>query len=1207
MDRFRTVTGLEESLCRLQKSGKEHIPQDKNIIGNTDYKYIPQKTYLNDDREAILKMAELANKANISFSARIYPSGKAVMTVSQADMARMNAIHEDVKDMRKPMIQNARQASQEIIGNKPYREIQNRQFMISPLTPEKYHKIEPKLLERGAEFSGLIRDSKVMFTTEKEDAPHFQAILRQTICEDQILENLRRMELDEPQIQALSAAIEIASRNNMVNVIENYVSEDYDVTQLGTMNELLVDYLNQSDTGQLLDNIEHLDRLMSVKQEFDLQIAQREEIDLPEPDSVSFRFGDQSKEWFTESDLLADFVQDNPEMSFALANAVISYLDEKQHAEREIEGLNAGWYKKTDFAVTTMIDGQEFTHTGRFDIGDGKGQGGGTLIDHIELFAKNSLNDRILYGDEDSRESLNYLLDSVVPFLKENAELTAEEMIILNRFKDDNPIRTAADVEIAEPITFKLYQLKEDEEYHGIRFESLDRNRLHGNQLNEEDYTLMYEGDLSTYSGKTVEENLEVLFEEFNINKSADFMGHSMSVSDVVVVNDNAYYCDSVGFREYPEFLREKVVEPPEIADFRAKTEENFRFYNFKPVEVENIVKDFVQRVFEENGVDAQIHGAAVTGSRSRGLEKVDSSDVDVVIEIDSDLKEDALFNIIHGEALTLEGYTIDINPIKADETGTLETYLPTAEAYLTEKAQHRKLSDLDIAKQHIADYLDREFGEPAEFSDISRLSLAYAVDEEHNLPIQVYADLKEFRLTFEYDGTIVRDEHYNSLAEMNENALSVLEYNDLVSLSNDEISSVIQAKAVEQLHSDKGIKATDFMSAMGVNVVNMDKPEISKETELPFNIGDEIEFQGKEWQIESINEERGRIMLTRDTGNIVMPVESIETFLSEVVDYVNRHAGIEDLEQVDTAEIRENIGKTENIQDILDTVDSVTATEKEPEPKSNLKTYDVFIYDKESGTDSPMRCQAKNTEEAMKMADEYIERWNLVEAEITDIQLVDPEKELVKDEPVTEKSEETEISDNTPLFDESVIAKAGLGFVSDQELKPFGNAKQEYEQLTLFGEAELVNSSAPEQTVSPIQYGEPIAEVDRFQELHKEIMRGSGFEGGKFRIAEFFENNNPTNKEFADFLRDEYGTGGHTADGNIFMVDHDSKGMQFTVRSTDDSISNETFDFSWTEVAKLTADLIKHDKYLTQNEIDRRNQREAKSEKSADVFVNNT
>ena len=134
IDHFKNVTGLDKSLCRLQKSGKEHIPQDKNIIGNTDYKYIPQKSYISEDRETILKMAELTNKANISFSARIYPSGKGVMTVSQADVSQISAIQDAVKAMRKPTIQNSRQALQEIIGNRPYREIRNRQFMISPLT-----------------------------------------------------------------------------------------------------------------------------------------------------------------------------------------------------------------------------------------------------------------------------------------------------------------------------------------------------------------------------------------------------------------------------------------------------------------------------------------------------------------------------------------------------------------------------------------------------------------------------------------------------------------------------------------------------------------------------------------------------------------------------------------------------------------------------------------------------------------------------------------------------------------------------------------------------------------------------------------------------------------------------------------------------------------------------------------------------------------
>lgn len=104
---------------------------------------------------------------------------------------------------------------------------------------------------------------------------------------------------------------------------------------------------------------------------------------------------------------------------------------------------------------------------------------------------------------------------------------------------------------------------------------------------------------------------------------------------------------DISDIEDFPDFIEEESIvssipEPSAITDFRAKTEENFKFYNFKPLEIENMVKDFVQKVFEENGVNADIHGAAVTGSRSRGLENADS-DIDVVIEVDSDLKEDAL------------------------------------------------------------------------------------------------------------------------------------------------------------------------------------------------------------------------------------------------------------------------------------------------------------------------------------------------------------------------------------------------------------------------------------------------------------------------------------------------------------------------------------------------------------------------------------
>lgn len=352
--------------------------------------------------------------------------------------------------------------------------------------------------------------------------------------------------------------------------------------------------------------------------------------------------------------------------------------------------------------------------------------------------------------------------------------------------------------------------------------EQIDEKRISLKDLDAPDYEgiLLGTSDVYAYDGWQEEMNakgFEIISKaepEIELDKYDVSEIEKLNSKETEVSRQMSLFDDISDIEDFPDFIEEESIvssipEPSAITDFRAKTEENFKFYNFKPLEIENMVKDFVQKVFEENGVNADIHGAAVTGSRSRGLENADS-DIDVVIEVDSDLKEDALFNIIHDEEFKLSGYTIDINPIKADETGTLETYLPRAEAYLTEKAQNNKHTDLDVAKQLITDYLDSEFDEPSDFSDISKISLAYTTDEEHDLPIQVYADLEQFRLIYEYDGNVVRNEQYNSLAEMNKNALSVLDFNDLVSLSDDEILSVIQAKSDEPLHSESEINAPE-------------------------------------------------------------------------------------------------------------------------------------------------------------------------------------------------------------------------------------------------------------------------------------------------------------------------------------------------------------------------------------------------------------
>lgn len=865
--------------------------------------------------------------------------------------------------------------------------------------------------------------------------------------------------------------------------------------------------------------------------EFDSLIAQRDELasfeeiytpendDIPETpeNSVSFHFGDKDKDWFTESDLLYDFVQHNPDMSFALANAVISYLDEKQHSERKIEGLNAGWYKKTDFTVTTMIDGKEFTHSGRFDIGDGKGTGGGTLIDHIELFAKNSLNDLVLYGDDDSQKSLHYLLDSVVPFLKENSELSLAEQTIFDDFKVQNPIRTVDDVEIEKPIMFKLYQMKDGEEYHGIRFESLDRNRLHGNQLNEEDYTLAYEGDLSSYSGKTIEEKLETLYEEFNINKPVDFMGHSMSVSDVVVVNDNAYYCDSVGFREYPEFLREKEAEPPAIADFRAKTEENFKFYNFKPVEVENIVKDFVQRIFEENGITADIHGAAVTGSRSRGLEKADS-DIDVVIEIDSDLREDDLFNILHGEKFEIEGIPVDINPIKADETGTLETYLPNAEKYLAEKAHEKVQKKDEITQETPTEQVPQKL-------DLSPLQqqAAEIAKKYQGLPLQEKID------------TIAQTFGCTS-------------------------GKIVTSPCGGKWHGTSDI-SIEFDNGKSLGISNRMTKE-AKKVSVQNEIIDKKLVQYNPEIVELSKKTAFEILKKREAAdNAVAEAKGLKPYTLLNVEFAEDGDGAGGYMGWYFA----TLAVDDKIFGYLETgLNYEVASGKANETHTREKYFVAGgLADSEADfVFNNVGHSSKIDMYTIPLSAEVLERAKKALAECKQEQ--------------TGKNLQSE-----QLFNEKILAENDLEFVADNPIIGLETTNpNDFVQLDLFGEPQN------------------IPEVNRFEELHKEIMRGTGFEGGKFRIAEFFndphsvEEQNLRRKEFVDFVKNEYGTGGHSAESPIAFVSHDSNGIHFMVDGKNGGISDENFDFSWKTVADCISGLIRKDQYITQEEIDRRNDR---------------
>lgn len=84
---------------------------------------------------------------------------------------------------------------------------------------------------------------------------------------------------------------------------------------------------------------------------------------------------------------------------------------------------------------------------------------------------------------------------------------------------------------------------------------------------------------------------------------------------------------------------------------------------------------------------------------------------------------------------------------------------------------------------------------------------------------------------------------------------------------------------------------------------------------------------------------------------------------------------------------------------------------------KNAKKLYDVFIYDGESKLTQPMRCEADNIQQARELGETYIHQWNLIDAEIMDIKEVQPEREQVREEAVTEISKEKEVKGITLYF----------------------------------------------------------------------------------------------------------------------------------------------------------------------------------------------
>ena len=114
---------------------------------------------------------------------------------------------------------------------------------------------------------------------------------------------------------------------------------------------------------------------------------------------------------------------------------------------------------------------------------------------------------------------------------------------------------------------FAIYQVSRDDPQN-VRFMNLDWLKSHDISIDRSNYDLIYTAPLRE-SG-TVPEQLEKLYQQFNLQKPVDFHSPSMSVSDIVAIRQDGkvscHYCDSVGFTQIPGFLPENPLKNAEMA-----------------------------------------------------------------------------------------------------------------------------------------------------------------------------------------------------------------------------------------------------------------------------------------------------------------------------------------------------------------------------------------------------------------------------------------------------------------------------------------------------------------------------------------------------------------------------------------------------------------------------------------------------------------
>ena len=554
------ITAISDKYLGLEKDKTQEQTADKseksNIIGNTAYADIEDKQYLRLKSSTAEKVAEKLTEQNIPFSGRIN-GDKTTLTISKANIDSYKAIIAEVTGKAKetptqeqpkaePEQKAPKPKKNNIIGNTAYTDIPDKSY--AKLGTEKALAVANILDKQGVKFSGRTDGDKTTLTISKADMPKYKealasvnkALSAQKTEEKSAEQTEERSKLytqsfDYAQEHGEVKEFQASHKDNMSCLWDiKATAEIYAIE--GRLNDFLKDLTEKYGTERplyvLSRTIQEVDDMRFSPEA--KQIADK--FEYPDKDSVhSF-----THLYVTDikPSVIDDMVYKLNEMQQGLEKApeIQEYTGKLPDSKITIEERNAYGYDSNELLPLTAEKALEFFDNDTVSVyllypdgTEGQANDRSDIENHNGIFGVET--------DEWLRyQAFQERMDKL------ETEEPSKEALLLN----------------AKECAAGIYQLKDIPENRDLHFAGAEYLDKKGITPDRDNYTLVYTFPVNPEDLQDKISFLNDVYHKFNTDHPKDFEGHSLSVSDVVVIQQNgelsAHFVDTWGYKELESF-----------------------------------------------------------------------------------------------------------------------------------------------------------------------------------------------------------------------------------------------------------------------------------------------------------------------------------------------------------------------------------------------------------------------------------------------------------------------------------------------------------------------------------------------------------------------------------------------------------------------------------------------------------------------------